>query len=138
MGTQSNYTAEEGDALCLLEMTYFGVKSANQPQNNSKGPCEDAGGNRYKSIHIHSKTSPITTYPERPLSKEEATLQNRHKKARLRFATAHGDKDRTFWRNLFWSDETKIELFRHNDHSYSALNGPLELCDLLPHFRLQT
>ena len=30
-------------------------KSANQSQNNSKGPCDDAGGNRYKSIYIHSK-----------------------------------------------------------------------------------
>jgi hypothetical protein len=30
-------------------------------------------------------------------------LQNRHKKARLRFATAHGDKDCTFWRNVLWS-----------------------------------
>ncbi|CDQ66377.1 unnamed protein product [Oncorhynchus mykiss] len=26
-------------------------------------------------------------------------------KARLRFATAHGDKYRTFWRNVLWSDE---------------------------------
>ena len=33
----------------------------------------------------------------------------------LRFATAHWDKDRTFWRNVLWSDETKIELFGHND-----------------------
>ena len=24
------------------------------------------------------------------------------------FATAHGDKDHTFWRNVLWSDETKI------------------------------
>jgi hypothetical protein len=38
------------------------------------------------------------------------------KKSRLRFATAHGDKDRTFWRNVLWSDETKIELFGHNHH----------------------
>ena len=45
-------------------------------------------------------------------------LQNRHKKARLRFATAHGDKDCTFWRNFLGSDETKIELFGHNDHRY--------------------
>jgi hypothetical protein len=28
---------------------------------HSRGPCEDAGGNRYKSIYIHSKTSPILT-----------------------------------------------------------------------------
>uniref|UniRef100_A0AAZ3PSC7 Tc1-like transposase DDE domain-containing protein n=1 Tax=Oncorhynchus tshawytscha TaxID=74940 RepID=A0AAZ3PSC7_ONCTS len=45
-------------------------------------------------------------------------LQNRHKKARLHFTTAHGDKDHTFWRNVLWSDETKIELFGHNDHRY--------------------
>ena len=24
----------------------------------------------------------------------------------------------TFWRNVLWSDETKIELFCHNDHCY--------------------
>ena len=43
-----------------------------------------------------SKTSKATP-PKPPL-----------KKARLRFATAHVDKDRTFWRNVLWSDETKI------------------------------
>ena len=45
-------------------------------------------------------------------------LQNRHKNARLRFATAHGDKAYTFWRKVLWSDETEIELFDHNDHRY--------------------
>ncbi|CDQ58083.1 unnamed protein product [Oncorhynchus mykiss] len=39
-------------------------------------------------------------------------------KARLRFATAHGGKYHHFWRNVLWSDETKIELFGHNDHCY--------------------
>ncbi|CDQ87796.1 unnamed protein product [Oncorhynchus mykiss] len=47
-------------------------------------------------------------------ARKKPLLQNCHKKARLRFATAHGDKDRTFWRNVLWSDETKIELFDHN------------------------
>uniref|UniRef100_A0AAZ3PP18 Transposase n=1 Tax=Oncorhynchus tshawytscha TaxID=74940 RepID=A0AAZ3PP18_ONCTS len=50
-------------------------------------------------------------------ARKKPQLQNRHK-VRLRFATAHGDKDHTFWRNVFWSDETKIELFGHNDHRY--------------------
>jgi hypothetical protein len=45
-------------------------------------------------------------------------LQNRYKKARLRFATAHEDRDHTFWRIVLWSDETKVELFGHNDHGY--------------------
>jgi predicted transcriptional regulator len=40
---------------------YFGVKSANKSQNNSKGPCEDPGGNRYTIIYIHIKTNPIST-----------------------------------------------------------------------------
>ena len=51
-------------------------------------------------------------------ARKKALLQNFHKKARLRFATAQGDKDCTFWRNVLWSDETKIELFDHNDHCY--------------------
>ena len=51
--------------------------------------------------------------------KEEATAPKPpFEKARLRFATAHGDKDHTFWRKVPWSDETKIELFGHNDHRY--------------------
>ena len=41
-----------------------------------------------------------------------------HGGARLWFATAHGDKDRTFGRNVLWSDKRKIELFGHNDHCY--------------------
>ena len=51
-------------------------------------------------------------------ARKKPLLQNRHNKARLQFATAHGDKDWTFWRNVLWSDETKIELFGHNDHRY--------------------
>ena len=47
-------------------------------------------------------------------ARKKSLLQNRHEKARLRFATADGDKDHTFWRNVLWSDETKIELFGHD------------------------
>uniref|UniRef100_A0A8C8BWJ4 Oxidoreductase like domain containing 1 n=1 Tax=Oncorhynchus tshawytscha TaxID=74940 RepID=A0A8C8BWJ4_ONCTS len=51
-------------------------------------------------------------------ARKKPLLQTAIKKARLQFATAHGDKDRTFWRNVLWSDEKKIELFGHNDHCY--------------------
>ena len=58
----TTHTAQEGDAFCLLEKNVLWcAKTANQSQNNSKGPCEDAGGNRSKIIYIHSKTSPIST-----------------------------------------------------------------------------
>jgi hypothetical protein len=49
-------------------------------------------------------------------ARKKPLLLNRHKKDKLLFATAHGDKDHTFWRNVLWSDETKIKLFAHNDH----------------------
>ena len=51
-------------------------------------------------------------------ARKKPLLQNHHKKARLWFATAHGEKYCTFWRNVLWFDETKIELFGNNDHRY--------------------
>ena len=51
-------------------------------------------------------------------ARKKPLLKDRPKKARLQFATAHGDEDHSFWRNILWSDETKIELFGHNDHCY--------------------
>ena len=51
-------------------------------------------------------------------ARKKPLLQNRHKTASLQFATAHGDKDCTFCRNVLWSDETKIELFGNNDQRY--------------------
>uniref|UniRef100_A0AAZ3RCA0 Transposase n=1 Tax=Oncorhynchus tshawytscha TaxID=74940 RepID=A0AAZ3RCA0_ONCTS len=62
--------------------------------------------------------SPVTTTGKASQQGRSHCSKTAIKKARLRFATAHGDKDRTFWRNVLWSDETKIELFGHNDHRY--------------------
>ena len=65
-----------------------------------------------------------------------ATQQGRShcsKTARIRFATAHGDKDRTFWKNVLWSDETKIEQFGHNDHlMFGGKGGGLQAEDHHP------
>jgi hypothetical protein len=51
-------------------------------------------------------------------ARKKPLLQTPHQKARLWFATALGDKDHTLWRNVLWSDETKIELFGQYDHRY--------------------
>ena len=58
--TQPSYRSERRSVLSPRDERTL-VKGENQSQNNSKGPCVDAGGNMYKSIYIHSKTSPIST-----------------------------------------------------------------------------
>lgn len=97
------------------------MKCANQSHNNSKGPSEDAKGNRYKRICIPSKTSwqyINRTWKQKRESKEEATTPKAPQKAR-RFATADGVKDQAFWRNILWCDETKTELFGDNGYCYA-------------------
>jgi hypothetical protein len=109
MGPCSRHIAQEGD---------FGAKSTNQSQNNSKGPCEDAGGSGTK-VSISTVKQVLNRHNRKAAQQRRSHCSKTAiKKARLQFASAHGDKDRTFWRNVLWSDETKIELFRHNDHCY--------------------
>uniref|UniRef100_A0A8C7WS50 Transposase Tc1-like domain-containing protein n=1 Tax=Oryzias sinensis TaxID=183150 RepID=A0A8C7WS50_9TELE len=38
-------------------------------------------------------------------------LKGNHKIARLQFAKMHVDKPQSFWENVLWTDETKLELF---------------------------
>ena len=92
---RSRHTAQEGDAFCLLEMNVlYCEKCKSIPEQQQRTLWKAAQQGR-----SHCSKTAI-------------------KKSRLRFATAHGDKDCTFWRNVLWSDETKIELFGHNDHYY--------------------
>lgn len=37
-------------------------------------------------------------------------LKEKHKKARLEFAKKHIDKPQSFWENVLWTDESKLEL----------------------------
>ena len=45
-------------------------------------------------------------------------LKVNHLKARLEQARTHINKPCNFLRSVLWSDETKMELFRHNDVKY--------------------
>uniref|UniRef100_A0A8C5M601 Transposase n=1 Tax=Leptobrachium leishanense TaxID=445787 RepID=A0A8C5M601_9ANUR len=44
-------------------------------------------------------------------------LTQRQKKARLQFAKMYLSKPKSFWENVLWTDETKIELFGKAHHS---------------------
>ena len=111
MGPGSCRTAQEGDA-------FFGAKTTNHSQTTAKflvKMLEETG----TKVSIATVKQVLYRHNLKGRSaRKKPLLQNSHKKARLRFATAHGDKDFTFWRNVLWSDETKIELFGYNDHRY--------------------
>lgn len=51
-------------------------------------------------------------------ARKKPLLQKRHCHARLKYARMHKDKDKGFWQSILWSDETKIELFGHNDQQF--------------------
>ena len=51
-------------------------------------------------------------------ARKKSGLQNRKSKPDYGLQLHMGDKDHTFWRNVLWSDETKIELFGHDEHRY--------------------
>ena len=96
MGPHSRRTCQEGDAFCLLEMNvlwYKMCKSIPEEQQRTLWRCWRKWVQKQWRSHC-SKTAI---------------------KVRLRFATANGDKNCTFWRNVLCSDETKIELFGPND-----------------------
>ena len=48
-------------------------------------------------------------YGRRP--RRSPLLTQRHKKARLEFAKTFLGKPKSFWENVLWTDETKVELF---------------------------
>jgi transposase len=54
--TQPSYHSGRRHVLSPKRLTYFCVKCANQSQNNSKWPCEDAGGNRCTVKRVQYRT----------------------------------------------------------------------------------
>ncbi len=61
-------------------------------------------------------------YGRRP--RRTPLLTQRHKKARLEFAKSYVTKPQSFWENVLWTDETKVELFgkEHHDTVYRKRN----------------
>ena len=61
-------------------------------------------------------------------------LKKRHKKERLIFAKEYLDKPQSFWENVLWTDETKIELFgnAHKRFVYRRRNEAYKEKNTLP------
>ena len=111
MGPRSRHTAQEGDALSPRDERTLVRKVQINPRTTAKDlvkMLEETG----TKVSISTVKHVLYRCDLKGRSaRKKPLLQIRHKKARLRFATAHRDKNPTFWRNVLWSDETKIELF---------------------------
>ena len=68
MGMFSLHTAQEGDGFCVPEMNVLWCKMCLSTQEQKQNTTYLAD----KSVIIHSETSPVPTWTDRPLSQEEA------------------------------------------------------------------
>ena len=102
MGPHSHHTTQEGDAFCLLEINVLWCENM---QITPRTPAT----NRVKMLEETGTKVSISTVKQ-VLYGHNLKGRSARKKPLLQncFATAHGDKDLTFWRNVLWSDETKI------------------------------
>ncbi|KAI3366612.1 hypothetical protein L3Q82_009292, partial [Scortum barcoo] len=92
------------------------VKS--QPRTTKKQICQELEGARTQ-VSVSTVKRVLHRHGLRGChARRKPFLQKRHLKARLKFAADHMDKDKTFWRKVLWSDETKIELSGHNAQQY--------------------
>uniref|UniRef100_A0AAZ3S394 Transposase Tc1-like domain-containing protein n=1 Tax=Oncorhynchus tshawytscha TaxID=74940 RepID=A0AAZ3S394_ONCTS len=113
MGPRSHHTAQE--ALSPRDEHTLVRKVQINPRTTAKDLVKMLEETATKVSISTVKQVLYRHNPKGRSARKKPLIQNHHK-ARLRFATAHGDKDHTFWRKVLWSDETKIELFGHNDH----------------------
>jgi len=52
------------------------------------------------------------------VDRRKLLLSKKNMAARLRFANLHLNKSQDFWKNVLWTDETKVEIFGHNAQSH--------------------
>ena len=72
-------------------------------------------------IHVHRSTIWRTLNPvgqNGRVARKNPLLKTKHREARLKFAKIHQDKTFNHWKKVWRTDETKIELFSHNERCY--------------------
>ena len=114
---QPSYYSVRRQVLCPRDECWFGEMCVSIPEQkpNTLWRCW------LKLVRVSSSTVKPVLYQhglKGHLVRKKSLLQKQHIKARLQFTNEHRDKDLIFWRHVLWSDETKIELFGHNDHRY--------------------
>ncbi|KAK7143817.1 hypothetical protein R3I93_014851 [Phoxinus phoxinus] len=105
-----------------------------QPQTSSKEiqAVLQAQGASVSARTICRNLNKMKRYGRRP--RRTPLLTQRHKKARLQFAKMYTSKPNSFWENVLWTDETKIELFgkAHRSTVYRKCNEAFKEKNTVP------
>ena len=82
-----------------------------EPRSTSKQIHADlqTPGTTVSAHTIRRHLNEMGCYGRRP--RRTPLLTQRHKKARLEFAKTYLRKPKSFWENVMWTNETKVELF---------------------------
>lgn len=86
-----------------------------ESKDHHQGHSGESGLCWWQCLKADSPTDTVGFHGCRPRKTPLLQALIRHAKAHLAFANAHLDKEEGFWSSVLWSDETKIELFGHND-----------------------
>ena len=66
---------------------------------------------------------PFTKLASGQVARKKPLLQMMHLKAHMEFWKKHLNYTAGMWRNILWTDETKIELFVFNSKHYVCMPG---------------
>lgn len=94
-------------------------KVTENPQVTSKELQEDLASD---GLVVHRSTVQRALHREKlhgRVMRKKPFLKSSHKESRLAYAKRHLDKPESFWNNILWTDETKIELFGHNQKRFT-------------------
>ena len=64
-----------------------------------------------RTLHAHGLNGRV--------ARRKPLLRTRHKNDPVNYAREHLNESEDFWNNILWTDETKIELFGHNQPRYA-------------------
>lgn len=111
-GTVKNLPGRGGkrkiDKRSLRRLVRMVEKTPRQTSKELKANLEQSGV-MVSTSTIRRTLNHAELYGRRP--RKKPLLKKRHKKERLIFAKEYLDKPQSFWDNVLWTDETKIELF---------------------------
>uniref|UniRef100_A0A803JTX2 Transposase Tc1-like domain-containing protein n=1 Tax=Xenopus tropicalis TaxID=8364 RepID=A0A803JTX2_XENTR len=104
---------------------------ADNPKITSKDLQEHLAAD---GVSVHRSTTQRNLHKEHLYGRVMRKKHSHHKQSRLLYTKTHLDKPQSFGNKVLWTDETKMELFRHNKKRFAwrKKNTAFQVKHLLP------